>query len=257
MDAYTTLSETIINLRMTLEQMAQWGCTGFECPKETLKILKGWAKKPGQKKSCSKEVPDKGGGNASISLPTIDIVESLEDIRSDIGQCDRCGLASGRTHIVFGEGAPKARLVFVGEGPGFDEDRTGRPFVGVEGQLLTRIVQAMKLSREEVYICNVIKCRPPENRDPKPEEIVACGVFLQRQLSAIAPEVICTLGSHAAQTLLNTNAPISKLRGRFYNYNEIKLMPTYHPAFLLRNPERKRDVWEDIKKIMALLRIPL
>ena len=145
----------------------------------------------------------------------------------------------------------------MGEGPGFEEDRSGRPFVGPAGQLLTKIIQGMKLTREQVYICNVIKCRPPQNRDPLPEEIASCRPFLERQLAAINPEVICTLGTHAAQTLLNNTTPVSRLRGRFQVFNGIRVMPTYHPAYLLRNPERKRDVWEDMKKIMALLRIPL
>jgi DNA polymerase len=141
-------------------------------------------------------------------------------------------------------------LVFVGEGPGYEEDRQGEPFVGAAGQLLTKIIQAMNLTRDQVYICNIIKCRPPGNRNPKADEIQTCSPFLVRQLKAIAPEFIVALGTFAAQTLLETSEPISRMRGRFYDYRGIKLMPTYHPAFLLRNPEKKRDVWEDVQKLM-------
>jgi DNA polymerase len=172
------------------------------------------------------------------------------DIRSDLGDCQRCKLASGRTHIVFGDGHPSARLVFVGEGPGYEEDRKGDPFVGAAGQLLTRIIAAIKLSREQVYICNIIKCRPPGNRNPEPDEIESCLPFLERQIAAIQPDFICALGKVAAQTLLNSSVPISKLRGRFYDYHGIKILPTYHPAYLLRNPDKKREVWEDMKMLM-------
>jgi DNA polymerase len=191
---------------------------------------------------------------AEVPVP---VVEDLKRIRDDLGDCRRCGLSSRRSHIVFGEGDPHARIVFVGEGPGFEEDRSGRPFVGPAGQLLSRIIEAIKLTREQVYICNVIKCRPPGNRNPAPEEIGACRPFLERQIVAIGPEVICTLGTFAAQTLLQTQTPISRLRGRFHTCNGIRLMPTYHPAYLLRNPDQKRAVWEDMKKIAALLRIQI
>jgi DNA polymerase len=174
----------------------------------------------------------------------------LEDIRNDLGDCQRCRLASGRKHIVFGEGSAKSRLVFVGEGPGFEEDQTGQPFVGAAGRLLTKIIEAIKLTRDQVYICNVIKCRPPGNRDPEAEEIETCLPFLERQIAAIRPDFICTLGRIAAQALLKTDAPISRLRGRFHNYHGIKLLPTYHPAYLLRNPDKKRDVWNDMQMLM-------
>ena len=156
---------------------------------------------------------------------------------------------STRTQIVFGSGNPQAKLVFVGEGPGRDEDLQGQPFVGLAGQLLTKIIQAIQLSREEVYIANIIKCRPPGNRNPEPDEISACEPFLIKQLEVIRPRLICALGTFAAQTLLQTEEKISLLRGRFHQYQGIPLMPTYHPAFLLRNPNYKRDVWEDMKKI--------
>ncbi|MBI9083830.1 MAG: uracil-DNA glycosylase [Desulfobacterales bacterium] len=176
--------------------------------------------------------------------------ETLEDIRFELGDCRRCKLSLGRKQIVFGEGAPDARLVFVGEGPGGDEDRQGRPFVGAAGQLLTKIIDAMHLDRERVYICNIIKCRPPGNRNPEPDEIKACLPFLHRQIAAIEPDFICALGSVAARILLGTDQPISRLRGRFHRFEGISVMPTFHPAFLLRNPDRKREVWEDVKQLI-------
>jgi DNA polymerase len=179
--------------------------------------------------------------------------ESLSDICTDLGDCTRCGLCESRTHIVFGEGSPNAQVVFVGEGPGFDEDKCGQPFVGAAGQLLTKIIAAMGLTREAVYIGNIVKCRPPNNRNPEPEEIRQCLPFLKRQLAVINPRVICALGSVAARALLNTKTPISRLRGRFYEFSGIPVMPTFHPAYLLRNPEKKRDVWEDVQKIMKML----
>ncbi|NVM57397.1 MAG: uracil-DNA glycosylase, partial [Desulfobacterales bacterium] len=174
---------------------------------------------------------------------------ALEMIRKDLGDCRRCKLHKGRKHIVFGAGNPQARLVLVGEGPGYEEDVQGIPFVGQAGQLLTRILKAIKLTRQEVYICNIIKCRPPGNRNPEPDEITACIPFLRRQIKAVRPKLICALGTFAAQTLLETNMPISQLRGRFHTYEDIPLLPTYHPAFLLRNPGKKRDVWEDVQKL--------
>ena len=182
--------------------------------------------------------------------PRPDRVESLDSIRKDLGHCERCGLCRLRKHIVFGAGDPGARLVFVGEGPGRDEDLMGEPFVGAAGDLLTRIIQAIKLTRDQVYICNIVKCRPPRNRNPLPEEIDACRPFLERQLAAIQPEFIVALGKVAAQTLLGSETRISRLRGRFHDYHGMRLLPTYHPAYLLRNPDKKRDVWEDMKLLM-------
>jgi DNA polymerase len=174
---------------------------------------------------------------------------TLEAVREELGDCRRCKLHPTRTNIVFGTGNPKAKLAFVGEGPGRDEDLQGKPFVGLAGQLLTKIIQAIQLTREEVYITNIIKCRPPGNRNPEPDEIKACEPFLIKQLEVIRPKLICALGTFAAQTLLKTEERISLLRGRFHQYQGIPLMPTYHPAYLLRNPNFKRDVWEDMKKI--------
>lgn len=230
------IADTLDAIRASVGQLARWGCRGFSCSDNALAMLRSWDPR------------------AAAPLP---VAQDLQRIRDDLGDCRRCGLSSQRSHIVFGEGDPDARLVFVGEGPGFEEDRSGRPFVGPAGQLLTRIIEAIKLTREQVYICNVIKCRPPANRNPAPEEIDACRPFLERQIAAIGPEVICTLGTFAAQTLLQTQTPISKLRGRFHTCNGIRLMPTYHPAYLLRNPDQKRAVWEDMKKIAALLRIQI
>lgn len=179
--------------------------------------------------------------------------ETLDAIRSDLGDCHRCALGDGRTKLVFGVGNPRARLVFVGEAPGRDEDLQGEPFVGAAGQLLTKIILAMGFKREEVYICNVLKCRPPQNRDPLPAEIEACSSFMLRQIQAIKPTVLVALGKFAAQTLLQTKTPISKLRGQFHEYHGIPLMPTFHPSALLRDETLKRPVWEDMQQVMRLL----
>ena len=175
---------------------------------------------------------------------------TLAEVREELGECTRCKLHRHRTQIVFGVGNPKAGLVFVGEAPGADEDAQGEPFVGRAGQLLTKIIQAMGMQREDVYICNIIKCRPPDNRTPETEEILACQPFLVKQLQAIRPRFICALGGPAAQTLLRTKEPISRLRGKFYDFHGIPLLPTYHPAFLLRNPYEKKTVWEDMKLLL-------
>lgn len=189
----------------------------------------------------------------------------LDHIASEVKICQKCPLAKTRTNVVPGQGSPAARLVFVGEGPGADEDAQGIPFVGRAGQLLDKIIAAMTLKRSEVYICNIIKCRPPDNRDPKPDEIESCMPFLNRQLAAIGPEIIVALGAHAARTLLNRKDAIGKLRGRFHDYftskdaPPIKLMPTYHPAYLLRNysPDNRKRVWEDMQKVMTQLGIEI
>ena len=180
-------------------------------------------------------------------------VPLLQDIRTELGNCKRCKLHRTRRTIVFGEGNEKARLMFIGEGPGYDEDVQGRPFVGRAGQLLTKIIQSIHLEREEVYIANIIKCRPPQNRNPAPDEIESCSPFLMKQIQAIQPKIICALGTFAAQTLLQTDAKITSLRGRTFDLRGIKVVPTYHPAFLLRNPDRKREVWEDMKQIAEWL----
>jgi DNA polymerase len=190
-------------------------------------------------------VPGRGDGEGKRKM--------LTELRLSIEGCTRCPLHSGRKNIVFGQGDPDARLCFVGEAPGRDEDLQGIAFVGRAGQLLTRIIAAMGFTREEVYIANIIKCRPPGNRNPNPAEIMACYPFLLKQLEIIQPEVLCALGSVAAKTLLETRSSIGRLRGRFHDFRGIPLMPTYHPAYLLRNPGEKKKVWEDVKKIMKRL----
>lgn len=189
---------------------------------------------------------DAATNDRAIRVPCI----GLEDIREELGDCKRCKLHGERHHIVFGEGNPLADLVFVGEAPGRDEDQKGRPFVDRAGQLLSDIIKAMGLERKDVYICNILKCRPPKNRNPEPDEIATCEPFLIKQLEAIQPSVICAMGKFAAQTLLKTETAISLLRGRFHSYHGIKLMPTYHPAYLLRNPGAKKQVWQDVQMIM-------
>ncbi len=182
---------------------------------------------------------------------------TLSAVREEIGDCTRCKLHQRRKNIVFGEGNPNAVLVFVGEAPGQDEDIEGRPFCGAAGQLLTDIIaKGMGLERSDVYICNIVKCRPPENRNPEPDEIGFCEPFLARQLRAISPRVIVALGNVAAKTLLKTNEGITSLRGKWHTYQGIPLMPTFHPAYLLRNPRDKKLVWEDIQQVMAQLGLP-
>ncbi len=222
---------TVEEINNTLRILSMAGCNGFDCSKESLEKIENW-------------------GNKVALSP-----ETLKEIRIDLGDCQRCPLSKTRKNIVFGSGSHHARLVFVGEGPGYEEDQRGEPFVGAAGQLLTKIVEAMKLTREQVYICNIIKCRPPGNRNPMPDEIKSCSPFLRRQILAIKPDFICALGTFSAQTLLETNLPISKLKGHFHDYMDIKVLPTYHPAYLLRNPGKKRDVWEDMKKLMEALAV--
>jgi uracil-DNA glycosylase family 4 len=181
--------------------------------------------------------------------------EALNALKIDIGpDCSRCKLHTlGRRQVVFGVGNPNADLMFVGEAPGADEDVQGEPFVGRAGQLLTKIIEAIDMKREDVYIANVIKCRPPQNRNPEPDEVEQCEPFLFRQIATIKPKVIVALGKFAAQSLLKTSEPITRIRGREYNYRDAILMPTYHPAYLLRNPSSKREVWEDMKRVRAIL----
>jgi DNA polymerase len=199
-------------------------------------------------------VPDRAAGVAAgAARRAMSGAAALQVVRDELGDCQRCKLAPKRTNIVFGVGSPDAPLVFVGEAPGADEDRTGEPFVGAAGQLLTKMIEAMGLGRQDVYICNILKCRPPGNRNPEPDEIAACEPFLKQQLAAIRPRMIVTLGKFAAQCLLRSDAPISRLRGGWKSYEGIPLMPTYHPAFLLRTPSAKREVWSDLQQVMAEL----
>jgi len=179
--------------------------------------------------------------------------DPLAAIRLDLGDCTRCRLHQGRRTIVFGSGNPRATLMFVGEGPGYEEDVQGLPFVGPAGELLTRIIQAIGLSRDQVYIANIVKCRPPNNRQPEPDEIATCRPFLEQQIRTIGPRVLCALGRVASQALLGTSRRINELRGQIFSWEGIKLVPTFHPAYLLRNPSEKRKTWEDMKLVRSLL----
>ena len=222
-DFSRVFSEIRQDFKGYLQYIGGLGYGGVALSEESLRILNDWGKEA--------------------------MAETLDMIRKDLGTCRRCKLHKGRKHIVFGAGNPRANLVLVGEAPGYEEDLKGQPFVGQAGQLLTRILRAIGLTREDVYICNIIKCRPPGNRNPEADEISTCIPFLRRQLRAIKPRLICALGTIAAQTLLGTNTPISRLRGHFHTYEGIHLLPTYHPAFLLRNPSKKADVWKDMQKL--------
>ena len=226
MSGKQAFDRAIAEISNSLRFLSAYGWRGFDCTQESLDKICQWGQ----------------------VAPTY--AETLADIQADLGDCQRCRLARGRNNIVFGDGNLSAKLLFVGEGPGFEEDQRGKPFVGAAGQLLTRIIEAIKLTRSQVYICNIIKCRPPGNRNPESDEINTCFPFLERQIAAIRPDFICALGTFAAQTLLQTAAPISRLRGRFHDYKGIKVLPTFHPAYLLRNPNRKREVWEDMKMLM-------
>ncbi len=189
---------------------------------------------------------------SGLSIPASD--NTLESLRvNQIGDCQRCKLCQTRNKIVFGSGNPHAQLVFVGEAPGADEDLHGLPFVGRAGQLLTKMIEAMNLSRDQVYICNVIKCRPPDNRNPEPDEINACEPFLKKQLALIKPKVIVALGRYACQSLLKREVTMGEIRGRWTQYEGIDLMPTFHPAYLLRSPSKKKEAWEDLQKVMGRL----
>ena len=194
-----------------------------------------------------------GEGRKKEKAPVLHGRNEMELLREEVSGCVKCPLHRGRTQTVFGEGSPTAKLMFVGEAPGMEEDRQGRPFVGQAGKLLTKIIESIGLTREEVYIANVIKCRPPGNRPPLPEEVHSCTPYLSKQIALIRPRLICTLGKHATSVLVGKEEPISALRGQFYEYEGIQIMPTFHPAYLLRNPSAKRIVWEDMKKIKAAL----
>jgi DNA polymerase len=194
--------------------------------------------------SAVDELPDGVGSSASAPMT------SLGDVRAVLGDCQRCPLGAHRRNLVFGVGSENAELMFVGEAPGADEDLQGEPFVGKAGQLLTKMINAMGLERDEVYIANIIKCRPPRNRDPLPEEIAACEPFLRRQIDVIGPRLIVALGGFAAKTLIGTETGITRLRGSWHAYQGIPLMPTFHPAYLLRNPDGKRPAWNDLQVVM-------
>jgi uracil-DNA glycosylase len=225
----------IDELIRTLQYMAKQGWQGLDCSPEALAVIKKW-----------------GASKAVSNRP-----ETLSQIQAELGQCRRCALCQSRTHIIFGSGNSKAKLMVIGAEIEAEDDLKAQPFSGEAGRLLTRIIAAMKLTREDVYLTNIIKCRPPDQRHPLKSEIKRCKPFLKRQIEAIAPTVICSLGRLATQTLLKTDQPISKMRGCFHDYHGIKVMPTFHPADLLRHPHKKRDTWGDIQKIMHLLNIPV
>ena len=225
--------------------------TGIQ-EKETAEVATAKPAPPAQSRAVPK-LPLMGRGPSLFEAAERVEGDSLERICGELAGCTRCKLHRRRTNIVFGVGNPHAELVFVGEGPGHDEDVQGIPFVGRAGQLLTQMINAMGLSREDVYIANVVKCRPPENRTPEKDEVATCLPFLLRQLTNINPKVIVCLGSVAAQALLNTNKSISHFRGQWLDFRGAKLMATYHPAYLLRNPHAKPEVWADLKKVMAFL----
>jgi len=210
-----------------------------------------WARESGlQNLAPEKRTVESVEVTPKVKLPLLDAV------RTELGECTRCKLHKTRTNIVFGVGNPGARLMFVGEAPGEDEDLQGFPFVGKAGQLLTKMIEAMGLRRDDVYICNTVKCRPPNNRNPEPDELLACEPFLKGQLGAVKPEAIVTLGKFAAQSLLRESTPITRLRGQWRVYEGIPVMPTFHPAYLLRSPAEKGKVWDDLKNVMKKLGLP-
>jgi DNA polymerase len=217
---------------------------------ETLTSI-GPPRVPFQEEPARIAEPSSGAETPATDRPSPQ--ETLEGVREWIGDCQRCKLAKGRKNIVFGQGNPRAELMFVGEAPGAEEDEQGLAFVGRAGQLLTKIIEAIGLRREDVFIANVLKCRPPQNRNPEPDEIMSCQPFLERQIEVIRPKVLVGLGKFGGQWLLKTAEPISRIRGRVGDYHGIKAIPTYHPAFLLRNPAAKKDVWEDMKVVRELL----
>ncbi|MCL5023359.1 MAG: uracil-DNA glycosylase [Nitrospirae bacterium] len=213
------------------------------------------------KRPAGRGFTDSGGRAASSPMPPNPRIPepsskaaALKTLREEIGECARCKLSDGRKYMVFGEGNPRAELMFIGEGPGREEDLQARPFVGEAGKLLTKLIEKMGFRREDVYIGNIVKCRPPQNRDPEEDEIRMCLPFIERQIEIIAPKVIVALGRISAQTLTGTKIPISKLRGRFYEFRGTPLMPTFHPAYLLRNPKDKWLVWEDARKVIERLK---
>ncbi len=274
--------ETILeSLRDYLEQLVEEGLEGapyktattsFADTRSPLRASEDSAAKPSSLGPADVEAPKPRSiqeqaatkataaepGELFSPYPGLEAVTTLTELREFIGDCRRCKLWRSRTNLVFGVGNPSARVMFVGEGPGAEEDEQGEPFVGRAGQLLTDIIErGMGLKRSEVYIANVIKCRPPENRTPEPDEVAACLPFLMRQVEIVRPEVIVALGSVAAQALLKVKTPISRLRGQWYEVRGIPTMPTFHPAYLLRNPADKRHVWSDIQKVMEKLGLPI
>jgi len=260
----------IDNLKSYIQMYREWGLEGVSVKLPAFPSGTGRAAPP-QTNAQEINPPAAAATPATPLTATVQTVigsnsDMLAQLRAEIGDCTRCKLHTGRTRLVFGDGSPDARLMFVGEGPGEEEDRQGLPFVGKAGQLLTRIIEAMGLKREDVYIANIVKCRPPGNRNPEPDEIASCSPFIQRQIEILRPKVICALGTFAAQTILGTGQKISRLRGRFHDFpipfkdgspTGIRVMPTFHPAYLLRNETDKPLVWEDMKLILTELNLPI
>ena len=256
-----TLLESI---RDYVEQLREEGLEGM--PASITPAPGAIAKPPPPERAIRTPIVDSPTGDVTpgpaIELlskyPGLEKTSTLEELRDFIGECTRCKLAPCRTNLVFGVGNPNAQLMFVGEAPGADEDARGEPFVGRAGQLLTDIIErGMGLSRSDVYICNVIKCRPPDNRNPEPDEVAACEPFLMRQIDLVRPRAIVGLGTFAVHAILKIKTPISKLRGNWHELRGIRMMPTFHPAYLLRNPGDKRLVWADIQEVMRYLGMPI
>jgi len=261
-DIRKEIQEIVEEIRAHVEFQRALGVKTVEIPspeKRSARVAPLSTKKPAAPSAqtaltTATEIPDQHAESKQAEFKPVTVPASLEVLRQEIGDCRRCKLNKDRKTIVFGEGNPKADIVFVGEGPGFEEDQQGRPFVGAAGQLLTDIiVKGMKIKREDVYICNIVKCRPPGNRNPEPDEVEACIGFVRQQIAVIRPKVIVTLGNVSTQHLLNTKQGITKMRGIWQEYDGIPLMPTFHPSYLLRSPGEKKWVWEDIKQVMAKL----
>ena len=269
LDPREELRQLTAQIRTRLAWSARWGTVGVPAGSSprSLPTAATTAKPPESSiNATASEAPlanaiptdeplalDAGGEGACVGEAKERGLHALARVRQDIGDCTRCGLCESRNKLVFGVGNPDADLVFVGEAPGAEEDLNGEPFVGAAGQLLTKMIEAMGFDRSSVYICNVIKCRPPGNRNPLPEEVATCEPFLKQQLAALQPRMIVALGKFAAQCLLQTDTPITRLRGQWGTYEGIEAMPTFHPAYLLRNPDGKRLVWQDLKAVLAAL----
>jgi DNA polymerase len=251
---HSSQSHLLASLTAYLEDLQESGIDGI--PAELMAVVEAGESVPLHSAPLGQSSENEGYENNYVPEKH----ESLEQIRKHLGDCHRCKLGSTRKNLVFGVGNPKARLVFVGEGPGAEEDAQGEPFVGDAGKMLNRIIAAMELKREDVYICNVVKCRPPQNRPPESDEVSACSPFLLRQLQSVKPEAIVALGTSAAQALLQSKVPISKLRSKFHDFHGIPLMPTYHPSYLLRtggNSDSFWSVWDDMTQVLQLLKLPV
>ena len=246
--AETDPQEILAQARRYAEDLTLFEGRHFIVPEEVVDQASGL----GEKETSTSEYTSAVEPAERESVVASDEGLTLDAFREEICTCTRCPLGATRNQFVFGSGDPNAGIMFVGEAPGADEDQSGLPFVGAAGQLLTKIIEAMGLSREEVYICNILKCRPPGNRDPQPEEIAQCEPYLKRQIDLVQPRVLCTLGRFAAQTLLRSDLTMGRLRQSEHRYEGIPLVATYHPAALLRNPQWKRPTWEDIKKVRRL-----